>query len=117
MFHLDYWSCLLTVLSTILVGRKLWFGLVVAAVNCVLVCVIGFHTGQYGFIPANLFCIVAYVVAVRSWRRDDARMPRGSNHVPVPASAFARTDRLYLVLNTTGGVHADAASPRLLNIK
>ncbi len=54
MFRLDYLSCLLTVLATILVGRKMWTGLVVSGLNSLIVCVIGFHTSQYGFIPANV---------------------------------------------------------------
>jgi len=70
VFRLDYLSCALTVLSTILVGRKLWTGLVVAAVNSVIFCVIGLRTAQFGFIPANLFCIAVYTVSLRSWLRD-----------------------------------------------
>ena len=69
MFHLDYLSCLLTVLSTVLVGRKMWHGLVVAGVNSVLICIIGLKTSQLGFIPANLFCIAVYAMSIRSWRR------------------------------------------------
>ena len=57
MFQLDYLSCFLTVVATILVGRKMWTGLVVSGVNSLIVCVIGLHTSQYGFIPANVFCI------------------------------------------------------------
>jgi hypothetical protein len=67
VFRLDYLSCLLTVSSTVLVGRKRWTGLVVASVNSVIVCVIGMRTGQLGFIPANLFCIGVYAVSIRSW--------------------------------------------------
>lgn len=67
MFRLDYVSCALTVLSTILVGRKLWAGLVVAALNSVIFCVIGLRTAQFGFIPANLFCIAVYGLSLRSW--------------------------------------------------
>lgn len=70
MFRLDYLSCFLTVLSTVLVGRKLWAGLVIAALNSLLICIIGFKTSQFGFIPANLFCIVVYAMSVRAWRRD-----------------------------------------------
>lgn len=70
MFRLDYFSCLLTVVSTILVGRKLWVGLVVASINSIIVCVIGFRTNQVGFIPANLFCIAVYALSIRSWRRE-----------------------------------------------
>jgi len=55
MFRLDYLSCLLTVVATILVGRKSWIGLVVSGVNSLIICVIGVHTSQYGFIPANVF--------------------------------------------------------------
>ncbi|HEY6489992.1 MAG: hypothetical protein WCC26_12610 [Terracidiphilus sp.] len=70
MIRLDYFSCILTVLSTILVGRKLWAGFVVAGLNSILLCVIGFRTAQLGFIPANLFCIVVYAYSIRSWMRD-----------------------------------------------
>jgi hypothetical protein len=66
-------SCLLTVLSTVLVGRKMWAGLVVAGVNSVLICVIGLKTSQLGFIPANLFCIAVYGLSIRSWRRERSR--------------------------------------------
>lgn len=70
MFRLDYLSCLLTVLSTVLVGRKMWYGLVVAGVNSLLICIIGLKTSQLGFIPANLFCIGVYAMSIRSWRRE-----------------------------------------------
>ncbi|MGB9031247.1 MAG: hypothetical protein WCC27_14095 [Acidobacteriaceae bacterium] len=70
MFRLDMLSCALTVLSTVLVGRKLWTGLVVAGVNSVVICVIGLRTAQFGFIPANLFCIGVYAMSVRSWMRE-----------------------------------------------
>ena len=69
MFRLDTLSCALTVLSTVLVGRKLWTGLVVAGINSVVICVIGLRTAQFGFIPANLFCIAVYAASLRSWRK------------------------------------------------
>ena len=72
MFRLDYLSCLLTVLSTVLVGRKSWAGLAVGIVNSIIVCVIGLRTSQLGFIPANLFCIIVYAYSIRSWMRQAA---------------------------------------------
>ena len=75
MFRLDYLSCLLTVLATILVGRKMWTGLVVSGLNSLIVCVIGLHTSQYGFIPANIFCICIYVFNVRSWLKVQKHSP------------------------------------------
>lgn len=69
MLRLDYISCTLTVVSTILVGRKLWHGWVVAGVNSVLICIIGIRTAQFGFVPANLFCIALYSYNFRAWRR------------------------------------------------
>ncbi|HZQ69834.1 MAG TPA: hypothetical protein VFA68_15025 [Terriglobales bacterium] len=69
MFRLDYLSCVLTILSTILVGKRCWEGWVLAAVNSVIICVIGFKTAQLGFIPANLFCLVLYAVNLRTWRK------------------------------------------------
>ncbi len=39
MIRLDYLSCVLTVLGTILLGKKLWQGWVVAALNSAVVCV------------------------------------------------------------------------------
>src|ERR1700749_3970367 len=67
MFRLDYLSCFLTVIATILVGRKMWTGLVVSGINSLIVCVIGLHTSQYGFIPANVFCICINAFHLRTW--------------------------------------------------
>jgi hypothetical protein len=67
MFRLDYLSCFLTVLATILVGRRMWTGLVVSCINSLIVCVIGLHTSQYGFVPANLFCICINAFNLRTW--------------------------------------------------
>ena len=69
MFRLDYLSCFLTVVATILVGRKKWTGLLLSGVNSAIVCVIGVHTSQYGFIPANLFCMCIYAFNIRKWRK------------------------------------------------
>jgi nicotinamide riboside transporter PnuC len=72
VFRLDYLSCVLTVLSTLLIGKRYLEGWVLAAVNSAVVCVIGFKTAQLGFIPANLFCIVLYWFNLRTWRKTDA---------------------------------------------
>jgi hypothetical protein len=72
VIRLDYLSCLLTILSTVLVGRKSWTGLAVASVNSVIVCVIGLRTSQLGFIPANVFCIIVYGFSIRSWIKEGA---------------------------------------------
>jgi hypothetical protein len=68
MPKLDYISCVLTVISTVLVGRKLWQGWIVAAVNSVIICVIGMRTAQFGFVPANLFCMGLYANNLWNWR-------------------------------------------------
>jgi hypothetical protein len=68
VFRLDYISCVLTVISTILVGRKFWQGWILAGANSVIVCVIAARTAQFGFIPANIFCIALYSYNVRNWR-------------------------------------------------
>ena len=67
MFHLDYLSCFLTILATILLARKSWVGLLVAIVNSLIFCAIGLRTSQLGFIPANLFCICVYAFSMRPW--------------------------------------------------
>ncbi len=69
VLRLDYISCGLTVVSTILVGRKLWQGWIVAGANSAIICVIGARTAQFGFIPANLFCIVLYAYNFWTWRK------------------------------------------------
>lgn len=71
MFHmirLDYLSCILTVLATVLIGKKLWQGWVVAGINSAVVCVIGIRTAQFGFVPANLLCIALYTSNLFNWR-------------------------------------------------
>jgi hypothetical protein len=66
--RLDYLSCVLTIVGTILIGKKLWQGWVVAAVNSAVVCVIGLRTSQFGFVPANLLCIALYTSNLIHWR-------------------------------------------------
>src|ERR1700733_1188181 len=67
MFRLDYLSCFLTILATVLVGRKSWTGLLISIVNGFIVCLIAFRTSQFGFIPANLVCMCVYAFNIRSW--------------------------------------------------
>jgi hypothetical protein len=71
LFRLDYLSCVLTVVSTVLLGKRCWEGWILAAINSAIVCVIGFRTAQFGFIPANVFCIALYAVNLRSWRKPE----------------------------------------------
>ena len=70
MFRLDYISCLLTVVSTILVGRHVWHGWILAGANSAIICVIALRTSQTGFIPANLFCLALYGYNLVKWRAD-----------------------------------------------
>jgi hypothetical protein len=70
--RLDYLSCILTVISTILIGRRCWEGWILASINSAVVCVIAVKTAQLGFIPANVFCIVINAFNLRAWRRADA---------------------------------------------
>ena len=72
MLRLDYLSCMLTVTSTILVGRRCWEGWALAGVNSVLICIIGVRTDQLGFIPANVFCMVMSAINLRAWRKSGA---------------------------------------------
>jgi len=69
VLRLDYLSCLLTIASTILIGRRCWEGWLLAVVNSVIICVIGLRTMQLGFIPANVFCVVVGTINLRAWRR------------------------------------------------
>jgi hypothetical protein len=87
MLRLDYLSCLLTIISTVLVGKKLWHGWIVAAVNSVVICFIGVRTAQFGFVPANLFCIGLYASNVFAWRPKDAGRPSLISPLPPPTSS------------------------------
>lgn len=95
-FHLDYLSCFLTVLATILLARKSWIGLLLAIANSLIVCVIGLRTSQLGFIPANLFCIGIYAFSMRPWikvrthtHRDQAQRQE-SLVIPTPNDALQK---------------------------
>jgi len=74
MLRLDYLSCCLTVFSTTLLARKNWTGLILASINSIVVCVIGVRTSQFGFIPANLFCIAVYALSLKSWMKTPERL-------------------------------------------
>jgi len=69
VLRLDYLSCVLTIASTVLIGRRCWECWVLSAINSIIVCVIGFRTAQLGFIPANVFCIVASAINLHAWRK------------------------------------------------
>jgi hypothetical protein len=56
----------------------MWQGWVVAAINSVIICAIGLRTGQWGFVPANVFCLAIYAYNLRSWR-----IPGGAEAVAV----------------------------------
>jgi nicotinamide riboside transporter PnuC len=71
VLRLDCLSCVLTVVSTILVGRRCWEGWVLAAANSLIICVIWLRTEQLGFIPATLFRTVLYAVNLRTWRKTE----------------------------------------------
>lgn len=85
MLRLDYISCILTVASTILLGKRRWEGWVLAAVNSVVFCFIGWKTAQLGFIPANIFCIGIYAVNLKTWRKTEDGEPA----VTEPANKLA----------------------------
>jgi hypothetical protein len=93
MFHLDYISCALTVVSTCMVGRRMWQGWIVAGVNSVILCVIGFRTMQVGLIPANLFCLAIYAYNVSSWRKPVKPVESASIQSTVLAPAAERSQR------------------------
>jgi hypothetical protein len=68
LLRLDYLSCVLTIASTVLIGRRKWQGWIIAAFNSVIICMIGVRTAQTGFIPANLFCLALYGYNIFQWR-------------------------------------------------
>jgi hypothetical protein len=68
ILRLDYVSCVLTVLSTVLLGKKLWQGWIIAGVNSIIICLIGIRTAQFGLVPANLLCIALYTSNLSKWR-------------------------------------------------
>jgi hypothetical protein len=86
MFRLDYISCVLTIGSTILVGKKRWEGWVVAGLNSALICIIAVNTSQLGFIPANLFCLALYAYNIWGWRKGTRAPKEQDQHCDEPQS-------------------------------
>lgn len=68
---LDWFSSLLTVSSMIAVGRQLWWGWILAAVNCFVLLYIAHQSGLSGLIPANIICLAIYAKNTREWLKDD----------------------------------------------
>jgi nicotinamide riboside transporter PnuC len=73
VLRLDYLSCLLTIASTVLVGRRCWEGWALATINSVIICIIGVRTAQFGFVPANVFCIAISAINLQAWRKTKDR--------------------------------------------
>ena len=105
MFSLDYLSCLLTVLSTVLLGKKQWQGWVIAGANSIIICVIGMRTAQFGFVPANLFCLGLYANNLWNWRRKPAdpssaapaNLATGERKIPRPRFPDSREGECILI--------------------
>ena len=51
-----------------MIGRKQWTGWIIAGVNSIVISVVAVRTSQFGFVPANLFCIALYGLNLRRWR-------------------------------------------------
>jgi hypothetical protein len=43
----------------------------VAGANSLLICLIGIRTSQFGFVPANLFCIALYSYNLQTWKSNN----------------------------------------------
>ena len=74
VLRLDYVSCVLTVASTVLVGRRCWEGWALAMINSVIIAIIAVKTQQLGFVPANIFCIAMSAINLHSWRGTRTRL-------------------------------------------
>jgi hypothetical protein len=85
MLRLDYISCVLTVVSTLLIGRRYWHGWVLAGINSLVICVLAKNTAQLGLIPANIFCIFLYSYNVWNWRKTES--PSVGPNQPLTAGA------------------------------
>ena len=72
LLRLDYISCLLTIVSTVLVGRRMWQGWIIASANSAIICVIAIRTAQLGFVPANVFCLAIDGYNITKWRSPGA---------------------------------------------
>ncbi|HLH07948.1 MAG TPA: hypothetical protein VKW78_11985 [Terriglobales bacterium] len=67
---LDWFSSLLTVSSMIAVGRQLWWGWVLAAINCFVILYIAQESGLRGLIPANIICLAIYAKNTHEWLKE-----------------------------------------------
>jgi hypothetical protein len=68
---MDYLSCILTLVSTALVGKKRWQGFAIATVNSGLICMLARDAKQWGLIPANVVCMALYAKNIRKWRKEE----------------------------------------------
>ncbi len=68
---MDYLSCILTLVSTALVGKKRWQGFAIAGVNSALICMLARDAKQWGLIPANVFCMAVYAKNIKRWRKEE----------------------------------------------
>lgn len=68
---MDYLSCILTLVSTALVGKKRWQGFAIAGVNSALICMLARDAKQWGLIPANVVCMALYAKNIKKWRKEE----------------------------------------------
>lgn len=91
----NYVSCVLTIVSTVMVGKRQWSGWILAGINSVIVCFIGYQTQQWGFIPANIFCLAIYAHNIRKWREQEAEtMSTATDALPQDAAVAVDVETL-----------------------
>lgn len=109
LFRLDYLSCVLTVLSTVLVGRRKWHGWVLAGANSAIISLIGLRTGQWGFVPANVFCIAIYLYNIKKWRtvsNDSVESQKGGSSARLSQHRPEQAKPVQRIACRIGGKHA-----------
>jgi hypothetical protein len=66
----------------------MWQGWLVAGANSLIICMIGFNTGQWGFVPANIFCLALYFYNLRNWRTPASAVTRAGHAAPATSATL-----------------------------
>jgi hypothetical protein len=68
VYHLDWICGSFSLLGMYVVGRKLWWGWLINAVNTCMLVYINVHFQLWGFLPVNALMIALFVRNAYKWK-------------------------------------------------
>lgn len=70
LYYLDWVAGYTSLVGMYLVGKKIWWGWIVNALNLIILTFISAYFNLWGFIPVNIVLMTIYIKNMLQWYRE-----------------------------------------------